>query len=160
MWLGLGSDRLVARLGSLQAVAMARTRRSGLPKYKLVGKGYCRDSAGKYPRYYQKYNAFSTFSGCRSLCTALSVACVGYDFALSGSYTGQCGVYGSTLPDRGTGAAAPGKPLDEWNFFAGIGGSDTLIDVIGWTGYACQAKQPGASSTHPPMPSPHPPSTL
>ena len=135
---------------------MVRTRRSGLPEYKPVGVGPCRDSAGNFPRLYFKLKAFNTTSGCRNLCTTLSAACVGYDFTVSGSLTGLCSFYGSKLPDQGTGAAAPGKPLHGWNFNAGTGGSDTLTRGYGGTstGRECYVKQPGASGIHPYVPSP------
>ena len=130
------------------------------------GTGICQDTAGKAPRWYYKAKAFSTVSGCRDLCTTLAAACVGYAFAVSGNFTGDCYVYGSMLPDKGTGAAAPGQALDRWNFFAGnlggIGGSNTLHRVFAerYSVYECHAKQPGASGMHPPMPTPPTPNTL
>ena len=90
------------------------------------------------------------------MCTTLSAACVGFVFGTSGGRAGLCVVFGSALPDQGTGAAAPGKALDRWLFYGGNGGSDTLTRVKAITGDACHAKQPGASGMHPPMPSPHP----
>ena len=150
----------------MQAVIMARSRRSGLPEYNDVGKGTCFDEAGKVPRYYAKTNAFSTISGCRGVCTALSTACVGYAFAVSGGYVGNCYVYGSALPDKGTGAAAPGNPLGEytipyqWYCQDGTGGSDTLTRGNDAEGYECHVKLPGAYGMHPPMPSSPAPSTF
>ena len=137
------------------------------PEYKFVGEGDCRDDAMGSARRYSKFN-FGTISECRDLCTALSAACVGYDFAVAGLYAGQCTFYGSKLPDEGTGATAPGKPLDGFTFVSGNGGSDTLTRV----NYAgkrhaqhdrCHAKQTGApgmqfvpmSSPPHPVPSSH-----
>ena len=118
-----------------------------------MGKGSCRDSTGRFPRVYWKPKAFSTISECRDLCTILSAACVGYRFAVSLSFAGECNFYGSALPDKGTGAAAPGKPLDGWGFNPGTRGSDTLTRVNELRGWECHAKQPGASGMHPSMPS-------
>ena len=122
--------------------------------------GGCLDEAGKWPRGYFKSKAFSTISGCRDLCTTLSAACVGYAFGVSGDYSGNCAFYGSALSHRGTGAAAPGEPLDGFNFGTGNGGSDTLTRGNGDTGLECHVKQPGVSGMHPPPCSPPPPSTL
>ena len=91
-------------------------------------------------------------SGCRGLCTTLSAACIGYSFVVSSTYTVICVVFGSTLPDKGTGAAAAGQELGGWEFYAGTGGSDKLTGGSGHPGYECYAKQPGASGMHPPIP--------
>ena len=93
--------------------ASCSTTTAQLAEYNSVGKGGCRDEAGKRPRYYAKFNASSTISGCRDLCTTLSAACAGYtfdvsgthagycEFHVSGTHAGYCGFYGSTLPDFG-----------------------------------------------------------
>ena len=129
-----------------QATTTIPTSRSELAEYNLVGKGRCLDSTGKYPRNYHKGGAFSTISECRDLCTTLSAACVGYEFIVSGTFAGMCDLYGSMLPDKGTGAAAPGMALDGWGFSsAGNGGSDTLTHVHALTDLECHAKQPGTT---------------
>ena len=131
-----------------------------LAEYDNVGKGSCRDEAGKYPRNYGKHYAFSTISGCRDVCTNLSAACVGYDVVVSGVYAGLCYLFGSALPDEGTGAAAPGKPLGGYVFNAGDGGRDTLTRGSGDPVRECYTKLPGASDTHPhPCPAPPLPSS-
>ena len=130
---------------------MLRTRRSGLPEYKLLGKGYCLNVQGSPPRYYSKSKAFSTIGGCRDLCTTLSAACVGYTVVVSGGLAGLCRLYGFNLPDEGTGAAAPGEPLDGWGIFQKTYCcvSDMLTGVMKRTGWECYAKLPGASGVHP-----------
>ena len=122
-----------------------------LVEYKLLGKGYCKDNAGKGPRYYHKSN--QTGIGCRGVCTALSAACVGYTFF---GVSGKCRLFGSALPGNGTVAAALGEPLYGFLFGAGDGGSDTLSRGNKHPGFECHAKQPGASGMPPPSPStPH-----
>ena len=124
-----------------------------------MGEGSCLDAAEKRPRHYGKSKAFSRISGCRDLCTTLSAACVGYYFAASGDHAGLCVVYGNALPDKGTGAAAPGKLLDGWDFNAD-GGNDTLTRADERKGGTCHAKQLGASGTHVPMPRHRTPNVL
>ena len=152
-------------VGISQATTPIPTTTVELVVYNFVGKGDCQNTAGVYPRFYWNDTAFSMISGCRDLCTTLSAACVGYAFALSGKHPGYCYVYGNTLPDKGTGAAAPGKPLDVWSFIPGNGGSDTLTGGNEVTGWECHAKQPGVSGMHAlsscpphPVPSSHAPS--
>ena len=148
-------------MGRSRSQATIPTTPAELAEYKLLGVGYCRDKAEKFPRSYYTHYAVGTINGCRGVCTSLSAACVGYSVVVSASYTGiNCNVYGSMLPDKGAGAAARGEALDQWQFHEGTGGSDTLILASVFTGRECYAKLPGASGMHPPMPSPPTPSTL
>jgi hypothetical protein len=152
-------------LGVPQATTTIPTTPAELAEYKHVGFGHCRDQGWNYPRmYYSRYDGYDDqarendvklLSECRDLCTTLSTACVGYDFeALTNVFNGagNCAVYGSMLPDQGTGAAAPGKPLYRWFFLEGQhGASDTLTrgdDLDMNTKVECHAKKLGVSGTH------------
>ena len=127
--------------------------------YEILGKGGCRDEAGKSPRSYFKHNTVP----CRAFCATLSAACVGYSWRWGKTrydIVPDCRFYGSALPDQGTGAPdlegndlpeneARQALVDNFSFDAGTGGSDTLThgdgvvgDGSGESDYECRARLP------------------
>ena len=131
-----GSDTLIQGNG-FSGIECYAKRPAPVEYKRVVGEGSCRDAAHKTPRISWNTTNPSTIRDCEDVCTALLAACVGYDFGVSGRYSGNCYVYGSALQDNGM-----GEPLYGWNFYNGSGGSDTLIQGNGFSGIECYAKRP------------------
>ena len=90
--------------------------------YAFVGKGGCRDVAGKWPSNFGK-----TGTGTRSWCEAacdLYAACAAYSYWkwTDGSDTGRCGLYGNGL-------STATMVQQGWSEPSGTGGSDAIRSV-------------------------------